>query len=179
LFPRTWLEERVNVQGYKELHHLRGSNHRSEYSKAHVIASALGGRLKPLGIATRRGNEIVGTKIDFPLIEAFQPVMNLLNGSRDRGQTPPTPMVDETGKTYLFQFGEPLSLAAPEYEETETDNGVRITIKARTFREARTLLGRAKAKNPSLDLDEVMKHAIEEHGWPEGMLGHQFQIGPR
>jgi hypothetical protein len=147
-------------------------------SKAHVVPSALGGRLKPRGILCQRGNEILGSKLDQPLIEAFQPLMNLLNGSRDRGQNQPTIMTDESGKKYLFRFGQHLALTAHEYEETETAGVTHITIKARDLREARTLLGRVKAKNPKFDVDEAMKHAVEEHDWPVGMLGHQFQIGP-
>jgi HNH endonuclease len=100
----------------------------SNDSKAHIIPSALGGRLKPRGILCRRGNGILGDKFDQPLIEAFQPLMNLLNGSRDRGQNPSTVMTDESGKKYLFRFGEPLALTAPEYELTETAGVTRITI---------------------------------------------------
>jgi hypothetical protein len=104
--------------------------------------------------------------------------MNLLNGSRDRGQNRPTPMTDEAGKVYRFTFAEPLALSAPEYEGAETANEMRITIKARNLREARTLLGRVKANHPDFDIDEAMKHAVLEHQWPDGMLHHQLQIGP-
>jgi hypothetical protein len=147
-------------------------------SKAHVIPSALGGRLKPLGILCKNANTRIGDEIDLPLIQAFQSLMNLLNGSRDRGQNRPTPMIDESGKVYIFRFGEPLSLAAPRYEEVEKAGECHITIKARNLKEARTLLGRAKAKRPGFDIDEAMKHAVLEQQWPDGMLHHQLQIGP-
>lgn len=147
-------------------------------SKAHIIASALGGRLKPRGILCQRGNGVLGNKFDQPLIEAFQPLMNFLNGSRDRGQNQPMIVTDGSGKKYIFRFGGSLTLSEPEYEVTETADGVQVTIKARTLKEARTLLGRVQAKDPTFDVDEAMKHAVEEHHWPVGMLGHQFQIGP-
>src|ERR1019366_8569627 len=89
-------------------------------SKAHIIPSALGGRLKPLGILSEHANGLLEDKFDFPLIVAFQSLMNLLNGSRDRGENQPTPMTDKSGKTYIFRFGEPLALSKPEYEETPT-----------------------------------------------------------
>lgn len=146
-------------------------------SKAHVIPSALGGRLKPLDILSRCGNGLAGDKFDLPLIEGFQSLMNLLNGSRDRGENRATRMTDESGKRYVFQFGEPLSLAAPEYTEVDVGGETQVTIKARTFKEARTLLGRIKAKNPAFDIDEAMKHAVLEHQWPDGLLHHQLQIG--
>ncbi len=106
-------------------------------SKAHVIPSALGWRLKPLGILCKNANTLIGDNIDLPLIQAFQSLMNLLNGSRDRGENRPTPMNDESGKVYIFRFGEPLSLAAPEYEEVDKGPESHITIKARNLKEAR------------------------------------------
>jgi hypothetical protein len=148
-------------------------------SKAHVIPSALGSRLKPLGILSKEANKLLCDKFDFPLIEAFQSLMNLLNASRDRGKNQPTPMTDQSGKTYLFQFGEHLAIPSPEYEETPAGDKIIITIKARTLKEARTLLGRTKAKHPEFDIDEAMEHAVNEHQWPDGMLNHQLQIGPR
>ena len=125
-------------------------------SKAHIIPSALGGRLKPLGIICADANNLLGDKIDLPLIQAFQSLMNLLDGSRDRGDNQPTRMTDESGKTYVFEFGEPLALTKPEFQELEVDGQTRIQIKARNLREARTVLGRVKAKHPSFDIDEAL-----------------------
>lgn len=147
-------------------------------SKAHVIPSALGGRLKPLGILSSEGNGLLGDKIDLPLIEAFQSLMNRLDGSRDRGDNQPSRMTDESGKAYVFTFGEPLALAKPEYEETVVGETTKISIKARTLKEARTLLGRIKAKYPKFDIDEAMKHAVFQHAWSGNELHEAFQIGP-
>jgi hypothetical protein len=147
-------------------------------TKAHVLPSAVGGRLRPRGILSKNGNNLLGDKIDLPLIQAFQSLMNLLNGSRDRGQNRPTPMTDESGKVFIFKFGEPLSLAQPEYNEAEVDGNTHIVIKARNLKEVRTLLGRAKARYPGFDIDVAMAHAVLEHQWPDGMLHHQLQFGP-
>lgn len=146
-------------------------------SKAHVIPSALGGRLKPLGILSDQANTELNDKFDLPLIQAFQSLMNLLNGSRDRGKNQPTRMIDEAGKSYLFKFGEPLSLTAPEFTEVVQNDETHIVIKARNLKEARTLFGRVKTKYPALSVDECMKHAVLGHQWPDGMLHHQIQIG--
>lgn len=147
-------------------------------SKAHVIPSALGGRLKPLGILSKKGNGLLGDKIDLPLIVAFQTLMNRLNASRDRGENRPSRMTDEAGKVYVFNFGEPLTLAAPEYEESVVGALTEIKIKARTLKEARTLLGRIKSKHPKFDIDEAMKHAVFEHRWHDNELHEGLQIGP-
>jgi hypothetical protein len=148
-------------------------------SKAHVIPSALGGRLKPKGIVSKKGNGILDEKFDFPLVDALQSLMNLLNGSRDRSDNQPTRMTDESGKEYIVRFGEPLELSRPEYEESEEGGASRITIKARTLKEARTLLGRVRGKHPEFDTDEALKHAVVEHEWADGMLQNQLQFGPR
>ncbi|HEX4409006.1 MAG TPA: hypothetical protein VH206_09550 [Xanthobacteraceae bacterium] len=132
-------------------------------SKAHVIPSALGGRLKPKGIVSINGNGILDEKFDFPLVDAFQSLMNLLNGSRDRGDNQPTRMRDESGKEYIVRFGEPLELTRPEYLEGEEGGLSSITIKARTLKNVRTLLGRYKRKHPEFDIDEALKHAVVEH----------------
>lgn len=148
-------------------------------SRAHVIPSALGGRLKPWDILSKAGNSLLGDKVDLPLIQAFQAVMTLLNASRDRGENQPVPMKDASGRTLVLRFGEPLGLARPEYEESSSAEGTVFDIKARTLKELSTLLGRVKAKYPDFDIDEAMQHAVAVQSWPDGMLHGQLQIGPR
>ncbi len=152
---------------------------RENDSKAHVIPSALGGRLKPLGILSKNGNGLLGDKIDLPLIQAFQSLMTLLNGTRDRGENQPVRMTDESGRVYVVDFGEPLKLANPDYREEQVDDGTAFHIDARDLKELRTLLGRVKSKHPQFDIDEAMKHAVTVRSWPDGMLHGQLQIGPR
>ncbi len=105
--------------------------------------------------------------------------MNILNGSRDRGKNQPVRMTDESSKVYVFNFGEPLAISNPEYEETQDANQTNITIKARTLKEARILLGCMKARHPKFEIDDAMKLAVFAHEWPDGMLHHRFQIGPK
>lgn len=152
---------------------------RENDSKAHVIPSALGGRLKPLGILSKDANGLLGDKIDLPLIQAFQSLMTLLDGARDRGQNQPVRMSDASGRTYVVEFGEPLKLAKPDYREEQVDDGTAFHIDARNLKELRTLLGRVKAKHPEFDIDEAIKHAVTVRNWPDGMLRGQLQIGPR
>lgn len=148
-------------------------------SKAHVIPSALGGRLKPCGVLSRNGNTLLGDKIDLPFIEAFQPLMTLLGASRDRGENQPYRLTDQHGQEYLVEFGAPLKLTKPEYREATTREGVEICIDARNLKELRTLLGRVKVKDPDFDIDEAIGRAVITHQWPEGLLKGRLQIGPR
>jgi hypothetical protein len=148
-------------------------------SRAHVIPSALGGRLKPWDILTKAANTLLGDKIDLPLIQAFQSVMTLIDGSRDRGANQPVRMTDESGRELILDFGEPLKLAKPEYSETPLANGgLTVHIDARNLKELRTLLGRVKAKFPDFDVDEALKHAVTARIWPDGLLHGHLEIGP-
>ena len=152
---------------------------RANNSRAHVIPSALGGRLKPWGILSREANTRLGDTIDLLLIEALSPFMTHLSASRDRGENQPITMEDASGTKYRVAFDEPIALQRPLYEETDEGDATRIRIEARTLREARTLLGRVEAKHKDFNVDEAMKHAVVAQEWPEGALKSSFEIGPR
>ena len=77
---------------------------RENNSRAHVIPSALGGRLKPWDILCRDANTRLGDTIDLALIEALHPLMSRLNGSRDPGANQPMTMTDASGTTYVVSF---------------------------------------------------------------------------
>lgn len=147
-------------------------------SKAHIIPSALGGRLKPKGILSNAANTLIGEKIDNTLIEAFQPLATLLDISRDRGKNQPIRMTDDAGQTVLLEFGKPLTLDRPDFQKTPDARGDSYQIKARTLKEARTLLGRIKADHPSFDIDDAMTYALKAHEWPTGMLRSSLSLGP-
>jgi len=135
--------------------------------------------LKPWNILSRNGNGLLGDKIDLPLIQAFQSLMTLLNGSRDRGENQPVRMTDASGHTYVIDFGKPLKLETFDFQEKSTDEGTTFHIQARNLKELRTLLGRIKAKHREFDIDEAVKLATTVRSWPNGMLHGQLQIGPR
>lgn len=149
-------------------------------SKAHVIPSALGGRLKPTGILSQKANTQLGDSIDLLLIEALSPIMSQLDGSRDRGSNRTVTMEDQGGEKYVVAFNQPISMERPKYTETETEDTTVFKIQARNLREARTLMGRIKKKHPSFDIDEAMKHAVVAQTWPEGgTLKLELEVGPR
>ncbi|RYG31722.1 MAG: HNH endonuclease [Burkholderiales bacterium] len=147
-------------------------------SRAHIIPSALGGRLKPFDLLTEDANGELNDKVDLPLIRAFQPLMVWIGGSRDSGKTPPVRMKDENGRSYEVNFNEPLRLSKPEYKTEKTEEGVRIEITARTHKELRTLLGRVKKDFPDFDVEEaIQRHQLVSKPL-EGFLHTQLQIGP-
>lgn len=146
-------------------------------SAAHIIPSALGGRLKPKGFLSAEGNQILNDKVDAPLIRTLGPFMTLLGGSRDRGCNAPI-MMKSGAANYLVNFGEPIQLARPEYQERVEDQGTIIDIKARTMKEVRQLLGRVKSKHPSFDVDAALASASEQSIYLPERLGTRLNVGP-
>jgi len=119
--------------------------HDENDSDAHVIPSALGGRLKPQRILSRAGNGIMDRKFDNIFVQAFQPFMTLVGGSRDRGGTPQLIMaIDSKNRTVKIGPGK-AEFTAPEYEErTNCDGSTSIKIKALDMKQAKQLLRRAQ-----------------------------------
>ncbi|OMP69018.1 hypothetical protein BV900_27320 [Agrobacterium tumefaciens] len=147
-------------------------------SKAHVIPSALGGRLKPTGILSKDANTRIGDLIDLPLTTAFQPMMTLINGSRDRGRNQGVRMTDSNGRSYLLNFDQPIRATRPEYKATETDAGTQINISARDMSELRILLGKVKKDYPNFDIEKGLEHARHVETWPDDYFHLQLQCGP-
>lgn len=147
-------------------------------SKAHVIPSALGGRLKPTGILSKDANTRIGDLIDLPLTKAFQSIMTLIDGSRDRGKNQDVRMTDGTGRSFLLNFDQPIRATRPQYNSETTDAGTQINISARNMSELRTLLGRVKKDHPSFDIEEAIKQARHVEAWPDDYFHHRLQCGP-
>jgi hypothetical protein len=147
-------------------------------SKAHVIPSALGGTLKPLGILSQEANTILNDKVDFPLIKALTPIMGLIGGVPDRSEPQAVNMYTEDGKLMRVAFGKAIQLGAPEFKEEETEKGTVYQIAVRTMKEARTMLGRVKKKHPNFDIEAALAHAVMTESFVEGQLNIKLQFGP-
>jgi hypothetical protein len=73
---------------------------------AHVIPSALGGRLKPSGILSTKANGVLNKWIDEPLIDMFGPGLSyFLDVSRDRGSSQQAILNDQNGDSWQFKKG--------------------------------------------------------------------------
>ncbi|MBZ9647099.1 HNH endonuclease, partial [Sphingobium sp. 3R8] len=147
-------------------------------SRAHVIPSALGGRLKPRGLLCLLANSDLNDAVDLPLIRAFEPIMSQLDGSRDRGANPPISMTDAEGRVYKVAFGKPIMPARPEFAmEDKPDGAVDVHVSARSTAELRTLLGRVRKRFPAFDIEAAVLQAAVVSTRP-GRLRGQLQIGP-
>lgn len=151
----------------------------SNDSKAHIIASALGGRLKPKGILSVDGNNVLDRKVDNPHIRAMQVYMTLLDGSRDRGGAPAlVPARDNNGRRYMIGADEINPLDHEYIVESIDGKGVG-TIKATSMKQAKQLIGKAKKdfNLSDMEADEALKHAQRVAEDP-GVLNCEIVAGP-
>lgn len=132
---------------------------------AHIIPSALGGRLAPTMLLCHDANETLNRKVDNPLVRALSPIMTMLGAHPDRGGgvRPADVVGADTGTRYVFSFDSPITLKAPSYEETQHPGGVvQADIRARTMKEARTLLGRVQKQVPGFNIEAALAGAKEQ-----------------
>lgn len=148
-------------------------------SIAHIIPSALGGRLKTKGILCRNANEIINRKVDSRLVKSFQIYMILLGGSRDRhGASSSVRATNTKGHSFLLGTNviRPLS---HEYEVMTYDNEQQIKIKAISEKQAKDLIKGAK-KELSLSDEQVneLERGIKRINEDPGQLSSKFECGP-
>ena len=122
-------------------------------SDAHVIPSALGGRLRPRGLLTIAANTFLNDRLDAPLIRALTPFMSLVDGKRDHGENQPIVLKAADGTAYRVSPDGPMTLDRPGYKETPTEGGVLLNLQARTMTEARHLVNRARSAHPQIDVE--------------------------
>lgn len=148
-------------------------------SRAHIIPSALGGRLKPKGVLSKKGNEILNDKIDLPLIESLSQFMVMIGASRDRGENRTIRMRSDDGRLYDFGFGL-LKPAKPELKITEDDNGlINVNILARGKKDEIALLNKVKKQYPRFDIENAYKNMVRNKFIPKGSLHNSIEIGPK
>ncbi len=146
-------------------------------SEEHVIANALGGRLKVRSFLCAPCNSSTGHRWDAELASQLQVLCLLVGGDRERGQTSPLVVTTTTGQALRITPDQGLSLAHPSYKAEKTENGLRISFVARTMAEARQRLRELKAKYPTIDLEAAEAQVRSSWAWPEGLMNHSFQIG--
>jgi hypothetical protein len=124
-------------------------------SREHVIANAIGGRKRVRGLLCKACNQTTGDSWDVELARQLQPLSSFFGIKRQRGALPSQIVTAVSGNQYARRPNGQLTLAGPVYEEIKTDSESRILIRARTPKEARQLLNRAKATYPQLNVDAL------------------------
>ena len=136
-------------------------------SREHVVPSFLGGRLQPVGLIDRATNTEFGEGIDSALEKALRFVRVPIDARGHRNSTtPPSPMRDlqgEDGNIYDMMAGGELR-AKPELRVEA--NGTSLSISGSVPDEAalRNAL-KKKVKKVGLDLNDVVRQALESATW--------------
>jgi len=143
--------------------------------RAHIIPSALGGRLDPDGLISNETNELLNRKFDWPLIDAYKPIMGLIGGIPDRGIASPIEVIDNDGQRHILDIN--LTLRPSQPTVTITDQHIDIT--ARNRREAKRILtgiiqkhltpAAVRESTPRNDLEQKARDDAElilSQAWP-------------
>jgi hypothetical protein len=146
-------------------------------SEEHVIQNSVGGRLKVRGFICRDCNNQTGETWDAVFAEQTNFLSHFFGVVRERGAPPPQPIVTTAGEKLLLQPGGGFKMQRPAFQETPTEGGRQIQIKARDRREATVMLEGLARKYPKVDVVAELAKATEEHTYPEGVVRQDIFVG--
>lgn len=134
-----------------------GSDLSKTYSIEHIIPVNIGGKLKSNKIICTKCNNDLGTELDDELYNKFGLFDDLLELKKERGRTARV-IAKYDGKEYRLKQGEPvLNAPYPVYENNKIKSMVYPNKKV-----ARKQLKKKKRKDPSLNIEKLIKNAITE-----------------
>ena len=146
-------------------------------SAEHVLANAVGGRLKVRGLVCKPCNDRTGHDWDAVLADQLHALCLLVGVARERGETPPLTVKTTTGQVLRITASGGMYLPKPSYEEVKTEAGVQIRLAARTMAEARRMIEGAKTKYPQIDVEASLARAQQQWSAPDGHMRHSFYVG--
>jgi HNH endonuclease len=146
-------------------------------SEEHVIQNSVGGRLKVSGFICRDCNNRTGETWDAVFAEQTNFLGHFFGVVRERGESPPQPIVTTAGEQLLMQPGGGFKMQKPVFQETLTEGGKQIQIKARNIREATAILEGVARKYPKVDVAAEIAKATEDHTYPEGVMRQDIHFG--
>jgi AraC-like DNA-binding protein len=146
-------------------------------SREHIIANAIGGRKRVSGLLCKPCNDTAGDSWDAELARQLQPLSSFFGIKRQRGALPTQIVTAVSGNQYARRPDGQLTLAEPVYQEIKTGTETRIVISARTPKEARQLLNRAKAQYPQLDVDALAAQIHYSHDYLDDIFKMDLNFG--
>lgn len=123
-------------------------------TEEHILLNAIGGKLKSKKLICKSCNSEFGSGIDDTLARQLNPIANLLDIKRDRGN-PQNVKGTYNNKDILIEPGGKLKLARAYVETNEN----MFHIEASSIRQAKEALKGLKRKHPEIDIDEEIKKA--------------------
>lgn len=146
-------------------------------SKEHVIAEAIGGRLKISRFICKSCNNDAGRTWDAKLASQLLPLAHIFGVARQRGVTPSLPIITTTGENLIMKPDGGFSPNKPSFSEEIGPDGVQIKIMARDIKEAKSMLKGVRRKYPNANTDQLLANAEFSSAYPTGMAHHQLDIG--
>jgi hypothetical protein len=146
-------------------------------SKEHIIPNSIGGVLKTTGFICNTCNSNTGEDWDAELAAQLNPLSLFFGIIRDRGTAPSQAFKTTAGEHLTLHADGKLSPAKPEFKEKEIDTGTRITLTARSMKEAKQMLAGVKRKYPQVDVEGLLANATKVSTYPEGMLHFELSFG--
>lgn len=146
-------------------------------SKEHIVPHAIGGRRKVRGFICRTCNNASGQKWDAKLAEQYNWFSVTLNIKREIGTPPSLPVKTVGGQGLILHADGTMSPDKPEIVTTDTSDGRRISIKARTIAEARKILFGLQRKYPDNDFSNALETLVTETTMPDGPIQMSFEFG--
>lgn len=123
-------------------------------SEEHILLNAIGGKLKSKKLICKSCNSEFGSEIDDTLARQLNPIANLLDIKRDRGN-PQNVKGKYQNRDILIEPGGKMKLARPYIEKNEN----MFHLEASSERQAREVLQGIKRNHPQLDIEEEFKKA--------------------
>lgn len=146
-------------------------------SKEHIIPNAIGGKKKILNFICVDCNNKSGNEWESDLTEQLSFLCTYFGIKRDRGNVQSHIVTTTVGDKLQLNANASMKIYEPKYNETKIDDGVEISISARTIKEARNMLKGVKRKYPNLNLEELMKNAQVKSSYCNDMIQLKLSIG--
>ena len=146
-------------------------------SKEHVLPNAIGGRKKITGFICKDCNNESGEDWESELARQLNPLSLFFGIKRDRGTPPAQEFTTTGGESYKLNPDGTMSLPKPIYQIQPFENGVKIQIRARTTKEAKQQIQRAKKQFPNIDEDKLLSNAKEQFTYCSDMLDISPSLG--
>lgn len=141
----------------------------------HVIPNAIGGRIKSGDLLCNGCNSLLGEKFDAILCNQFITIANLLDVSREKGQTPKIRNLQSNNEQYNLHRGRHIELSNPVVTVSQEENQVHVV--ARNEKELQTILKGLKKKYPNLDLTNLEEKITRTRERLKEPLTGNFSIG--
>jgi hypothetical protein len=148
-------------------------------TEEHILLNAIGGKLKSTTLLCKQCNSEFGEDIDSELAKQLNPICNMLNIKRDRGEPQPIQAtIKTTGEHISLDPGGKPVMLKPKIEETKVNDGtIRFSISARNEQQARQILKGFQRKYKNLDIDKVLATTEKRRTYLDDQVTFSVVIG--